>query len=48
MQSVQVRRASEDVTKRRVQRLREVREQERLIAAATRASFRETSAKHEA
>ena len=41
------RRVAEDATQRRHQRLREVREQEKKIAAATRSSFRETSARYE-
>ena len=38
---------AEDAAQRRQQRLREVREQEKKIAAATRSSFRETSARYE-
>ena len=38
---------AEDAVQRRQQRLREVREQEKKIAAATRSSFRETSARYE-
>jgi len=41
------RRMAEDAAQRRQQRLREVREQEKKIAAATRSSFRETSARYE-
>jgi len=41
------RRMAEDAVQRRQQRLREVREQEKKIAAATRSSFRETSARYE-